>query len=45
MGSVAQPERLTYRLAEIRREDAAAMIQLFCEQTNIWPTQPTSHSG
>ena len=25
------------RQNEISREDAAAMIQLFCEQTNIWP--------
>ena len=33
------------RRTEISRDDAAAMIQLFCKQTNIWPSQPTSTSG
>jgi ParB family chromosome partitioning protein len=31
---------LRSRRSEVSREEAAAMIQLFCEQTNIWPTPP-----
>jgi len=33
--SVLRPRR-----NEVSREEAASLIQLFCEQTNIWPTRP-----